>query len=219
MRHLEAARAVLTRPRHLFARLRRERGVRGPLIYLVALTAAALVFLTLYYLRELGELLRPYGITLGRDVRTYALLFATLLVVMVLLSALRYSLTHLFVRAFNAKARYDATISALTYTLTPSYIAAPLFVAAAFALPYARLSGAVWAWTAFIICAAGFALASAYEIYVRVLSLMHVQGLHWWQSALCIYVLGLGAQILVVALVEAALLMVIFGAALLIGGR
>ncbi len=208
----ERVRGVFFRTKEYFKTAKREKGIRQALKYLVIFTVFFLSFTTYYYLANINELFGEVSRVTGLEAVEIPLtpiifigFFLFLLVFLVLFAFVRYWATHIIVKIFNKKARYQDTYKAMSYSGAPGYLGGPFLLASFLLLPFL---GRTWAWFFFVPSIAAYIGFELYSVYLRSKALSLVQGLGFWKALLCIYVLGFIVFMLLVIIIYLVLLIV-----------
>ena len=207
MKFYEKAKKTLLDTDSFFREAKKEETIRHALKYLLTFTLIFLLFTTYYYVSNINILLRKTSAILGQPplpqieitLGTFILFYIGLTAYIMLFSFARYWIIHLFVRAFNKKARYKDSYKALTYSITPGYLGGPFLLISFMLAPF--LSN----WWAMVIFAPSiiiYAASEIYSVYLRSKALSIVQGISQAKALLCIYVFGFIALMLAALIVE-----------------
>jgi hypothetical protein len=218
MKHVwHYAKEVMLSPSTFFKSVHNEKGLRKQFIFITVFAFIVFVFLTYQYLQQFNDFVTRFNTMTGLTVLgkipltiwTYIGVYASLVVLYILLSFLRYGVTHLFVILFNGKYGYHQTYKAMVYTLTPEYISSPLL--AIFTIGMAVLDKN---WLTYLTLALIFLMMiilAIYQMYLRTVGLSKLQKISPMRSFLSIYVLGLIAQLVIVGIAEIILLVMGYG--------
>ncbi len=215
MRVVEEVKGVLLNPKNFFKKIEKDKTFSKHFVFLVILVFFVMLFLTYTYIQQINQYINIFAQQLGIEhiigqiplnLTTYAIFYFSLAFIFILLSFLRYWITHWFVLLFKGKRPYRETYKAMVYGKAPEYITAPLFLALLLLLPFITNPIAI---VAMVIIAIPFIALSIYQIYIKTIGLAKLQKISNLKSFLSIYVLGFITQLLIVGVIELILLLIL----------
>lgn len=213
MRVLKEVKEVLLTPNKFFKRIEKDKKFSRHLIFLVVLVFFIMLFLTYTYIQQINQYITAFADQLGvghiieqipLNLTTYAIFYFSLAIIFILLSFMRYWITHWFVLLFNGKKPYRETYKAMVYGRSPEYITAPLLLGLILLFPFIANPLAI---AAIVVIAIPFLALSIYQIYIKTIGLASLQKISKLKSFLSIYVLGFITQLLIVGVIEVILLL------------
>jgi hypothetical protein len=216
MNHVyEYTKDVLLDPHKFFKKVHSEKGMRKQFIFITVFALISFIFLTYSYVQELNRYIEMLNRFMGVEMdafemtfMTYLLIYGFLVVLYIVLSFLRYWITHWFVLLFKGVHGYQQTYKAMVYTLAPEYLTAPLM--ALFALLFVLPKSAL---VILLLILTGVPMLGLmlYQVYLRTVGLSKLQGISYVESFLSIYILGFILQLIIVTVAEVLLILVFFG--------
>ncbi len=210
----DTAKAVLTNPKEFFAEEREKKHHwKELLMYLGIFSILASVFLTPKRAQQIENLLLkqplPFDVSLNLTVGAAIAFFIGNIILLVLLTSMKYWIAHWFVRMYNPKATLKKTYAQLTYGGTPGWLAIPFFIVGWAMLFLAIEQRHFIFWFGAIICLIVWLCLEGYSIFMRVYALAHVQKITKTQAFLSAYVWGLLSYLVILGIIELILITVI----------
>ncbi|MBN2457787.1 YIP1 family protein [Candidatus Woesearchaeota archaeon] len=205
------SRQVMISPKRFFASIKKEKGIRHSFTFLTALVLVTFVFLTYHYIEQLNNYLSIFDrwlnislpVEIPLNVTNYALLYIIFCITFLLLTFVRYWLTHIWVRVFRGKHGYSETYKAMSYSNTPDYISVPFLVASAIILPFAIEKNSIALILLSVIFLVITLVLSIYQMYIKTLGLSHLQGISKAKAFISIYILGFATYAAAMIMLEA----------------
>lgn len=189
---------ILLYPKDFFNELKEVKGIKNAFIYLLIFTLFTNIFVTINYYTTIfkKENFQLILTTLGYDTRlnlkSFFILYFILTPTVILLAFLRPIITHIFIKSYGGKKRFSYTYNAMTYALTPAYVATPFFVITLILL---SLNLTIFQfklkWILLFLSIILWIVPGVYTVYLRTTGVAEVQEISNIQSFLSIYVFGI----------------------------
>jgi len=201
---LRQAFEIMHQPKEFFKKVHDDKGLRREVQFLTVLSFVIFIFLTYTYLDQLNSVFSRINDYLGEDIFTliqvniqnYLYIYLALAVSFILISFMRYWVTHWFVILLGGRQGYQQTYRAMVYSLAPEYVYAPLFAISMISLPFVIAWGNAIAWTIWLVVFVLYMIPSLYEIYLRIVALSILQKISYWRSFAAIFILGYVTQLI-----------------------
>lgn len=209
-----AAHDVLVHPAAFFRDLKKVTNIKQAVLYLVMFTLVTEMFVAVYYVTNVFQmpLFKEFFALIGYapqlTIKTVLIVYAIFTPLVILFSWMRPLVTHIFVKAFGGKNTFVQTYNAMTYSITPAYVATPFFVMTLLLGSYAAIHPFKQSIFAIAVTMVFWIVPGIYTAYLRIIGVSEVQSIAWWQSAVAVYVLGPLLLFLVGLVIEVVLLII-----------
>jgi len=194
---------VLVSPSNFFEKVKKEKGLKHPIRYLVVFLLITQLFMVFYYFKHTFA---KFGFNVNLSLATYILVYILTTIFTLFISFIRPALTNFFIRMFSDDNKFEDTYKAMIYGLTPDYLATPFFVITMIFLSATILLKNNLLLVVFIIAAIITLIAAIYSLYLRIYGVAKLHKISMLKSFLCIYIFPL----LLIIVIEIIILSLFF---------